>query len=264
VVRQELTRLGRTHLIFGSQAFSYSPTFRQDLDASFSGKLVDAVDVHPLPGMFLAGREYMLGNFMSKELALKDFRDFCRAAQAFPKPCVSDEDNAASMYRDRVGWTIHRKRAWTALLSQSHYDYIDFSITTGSETGTRESNLAIRTWMKHLADFMQTVDFVHARTAANWIVDKPPHVLESALSLPGDNYVAYLADDREAEDPGSGQPISGHVSVRLPNGHFSARLYSPTTGLSSPAIPVSGNDQTVEIPLAPFEQDVVLRVAREN
>ena len=264
LVRQELSRLGRTHLIFGSQAFSYSPTFRQDLDASFSGKLVDAVDVHPLPGMFLAGREYMLGNFMSKELALKDYRDFCRAAQAFPKPCVPDEDNAASMYCDPVGWTIHRKRAWTALLSQSHYDYIDFSITTGSETGTRDSSRAIRTWMKHLADFMQTVDFVHAHTATNWIVDKPPHVLESALSLPGDNYVAYFADDREADDPGCGQPISGHVSVRLPNGHFSASLYSPTTGLSSPAIPVSGNDEPVVIPLAAFEQDVVLRVVREN
>lgn len=264
VVRQELARLGRKHLVFGSQAFSYKPAFRQELDTSFSGKMVDAVNVHALPGMVLAGHEYMLGHFMSKELALKEFRDFCRAAQAFAKPCVHDEDNAASMYRDPVGWTIHRKRAWTALLSQCHYDYIDFSITSGSETGTHESSRQIRTWIKHLSDFMQTVDFVHAHSAPHWIVEKPPHVVESALALPGGDYVGYLADDRESTDPTSGQTISGNVSVRLPAGAYLASFYSPTTGLRSPAIPITGDDKPVEVPLAPFEHDVVLRVTRAH
>ena len=162
VVRDELARRGRAHLVFGSQAFHYTPAFRQELDSTFADKWADVVNVHPLPGLVLAGREYMLGHFMSKELELKAFRDFCRAAQGFAKPCVHDEDNAASMYRDKTGWTIHRKRAWTALLSLCHYDYIDFSITAGSETGTRESNRLIRTWMKHLSDFMRTIDFVHA------------------------------------------------------------------------------------------------------
>ncbi len=263
VVRQELSRLGRSQLIFGSQAFSYSPSFRQELDHSFSGKLFDAVDIHPLPGMVLAGREYMLGNFMSKQLALKDYREFCRAAQTYPKPCVPDEDNAASMYRDPVGWTIHRKRAWTALLSQSHYDYIDFSITVGSETGTRESNRLIRTWIKHLSDFMQTIDFVHAHPASTLIVEKPAHVVESALELPGENFVAYLADDREVGDPASGQPIAGRISVQLPAGHYRATFFSPTTGLDSPAIHLDSSGKPVGLLLAPFEHDLVVRVARE-
>jgi len=43
--------------------------------------------------------------------------------QPFAKPCVNDEDNAASLYRDDDGWTIHRKRAWMAVMSQTHYDY---------------------------------------------------------------------------------------------------------------------------------------------
>ena len=211
VVRQELKRLGRKHLIFGSQAFSYSPSFRQELDRSFSGKLVDAVTVHPLPGMVLGGREFMLGHFMSKELALKDFRDFCRASQAFAKPCVPDEDNAASMYRDETGWTIHRKRAWTSVLSLCHYDYIDFSITVGSETGTHASNRLIRTWIKHLSDFITTIDVVHARVAADWILRKPPHLIDSALALPGGEYVAYLADDREVTDPECGSRDFGRA-----------------------------------------------------
>ena len=164
LVRDELARLKRPHLVFGSQAFSYKPAFRQELDKSFAEKTFDAVNVHPLPGLVLAGKEYMLGNFMSKQLVLKDFRDFCRASQAFRKPCVPDEDNTASMYRDPIGWTIHRKRAWIALFSQCHYDYIDFSITVGSETGTRQSNRMLRTWMKHLVR-LHADDRLRSRTS---------------------------------------------------------------------------------------------------
>ncbi len=263
VVRQELKRLRRKHLIFGSQAFSYTPSFRQELDRSFSGKLVDAVTVHPLPGMVLGGREYMLGHFMSKELALKDFRDFCRASQAFAKPCVPDEDNAASMYRDETGWTIHRKRAWTSVLSLCHYDYIDFSITVGSETGTHASNRLIRTWFKHLSDFIKTIDVVHAQIAADWILREPPHLIDSALALPGGEFVAYLADDREVTDPEAGHTISGDLSIRLPEGRYLASFYSPTTGLYSPAIPVQGDPKEVTLHLPPIEQDIVLVVKRE-
>ena len=60
---------------------------------------------------------------------------FSRDVYPEKKPVVQDEDNTASIYRDTVGWTIHRKRAWTSLLNGSHYDYIDFSITVGNEAG---------------------------------------------------------------------------------------------------------------------------------
>jgi len=261
LVRDELARLKRPHLVFGSQAFGYKPAFRQELDQSFAEKTFDAVNVHPLPGLVLAGKEYMLGHFMSKQLVLKDFRDFCRASQAFRKPCVPDEDNTASMYRDPIGWTIHRKRAWVALLSQCHYDYIDFSITVGSETGTRQSSRMLRTWMKHLSDFMQTIDFVHAKSEPDWIVQRPPHVVDAALTLPG-GYVAYLADDREVTDPSGGSPISGAVSLRIPKGNYRASSYSPITGASSPGIVIKGADTPVSIELAPFEHDVVLQLSR--
>jgi hypothetical protein len=262
VVRAELARLGRPHLVFGSQAFSYQPTFRQELDQSFTEKTFDAVNVHPLPGLVLAGKEYMLGHFMSKQLVLRDFRDFCRASQQFPKPCVHDEDNAASMYRDPIGWTIHRKRAWTALFSQCHYDYIDFSITVGSETGTRESNRLLRTWMRHLSDFMGAIDFIHAHPAPDWITREPPHIVATALAIPGDGYVAYLADDREATDVNSGRPISGSLLVRIPPGNYRAHFCAPTTGASSPPISIRGRDKPVSIELPPFEHDVVLQLRR--
>jgi hypothetical protein len=261
LVQDELAHGGRPHLVFGSQAFSYKPAFRQELDKTLAGKTFDAVNVHPLPGIVLGAKEYMLGHFMSKQLVLKDFRDFCRASQAFRKPCVTDEDNTASMYRDPIGWTIHRKRAWMTLFSQCHYDYIDFSITVGSETGTRQSNRMIRTWLKHLSNFMQTIDFIHARPAPEWITHRPPHVVDAALALPDGGYAAYLADDREVAEPNAGQPISGKLTLNLGPGTYQARCFSPVTGAFSPAIVIKGGDAPVSVELAPFEHDVVLQLS---
>ena len=111
------------------------------------------MNVHPLPDTSLNGHVYDMGNFMSKELRLDQVAGFCRATYALPKPAVLDEDNAASMYRDTTGWTIHRKRAWAALMNGCHYDYIDFSITVGNESGTPASQRGIRSWMQHLSEF---------------------------------------------------------------------------------------------------------------
>ena len=138
------------------------------------------------------------------------------------------------MYRDPVGWTIHRKRAWTALLNGAHYDYIDFSITVGSEAGTPASRRDIRSWMQHLSEFMAGLDFMHSKPAPDWITAKPDHLVTSALSIGNQDYSAYLADSREVTDSSAGDPISGKVGLALPTGKFSVRLYSPVTGQYSP------------------------------
>jgi hypothetical protein len=111
---------------------------------------------------------------------------------------------------------------------------------------------------------MQTFDFVHAQNAPHWIVEKPAHTVDSALALGDGGYVAYLADSRETVDPTSGQAISGNVSVHLPAGPYLASFYSPTTGQFSPAVPISGDDKPVVLPLGPFKHDIVLRVTRAH
>ena len=119
------------HLVFGSEAFSYTPKFNQGTDASFKNPDFDAVNVHPLPDTHYGGRTLSDGQLHVEGT------DALRISRLLPghlrerKPMIMDEDNCASLYRDEVGWTIHRKRAWTALLSGSHYDYIDFSINVG-------------------------------------------------------------------------------------------------------------------------------------
>jgi hypothetical protein len=263
VMREELQRTGRPHLLAGQQAFSYGGNNSFPMDASFAGKTFDIVNDHPLPGTGLKGRVYDMGDFMAKELRLDQVAGFCKAAWESPKPTALDEDNAASMYRDEAGWTIHRKRAWAALMNGCHYDYIDFSITVGNERGTAASRAAIRTWMQHLSQFMGSLDFVHAKPDTNWIQDYPKNLVVSGLSIGGREYVAYLADGRELADPGAGDVMAGKVSIRLPDGDYQLSLYSPVSGESSPGIAMKGGVQ-VSVALPEFRQDIVVRVMRRE
>jgi len=263
VLRDEMRRLNRPHLLSGQQAFTYAEKNAFPMDATFAGKTFDIVNDHPLPNTLFDGQVYEMGNFMSKELMLDQLASFCRATDSRPKPVVLDEDNTASMYRDTTGWTIHRKRAWTALLSRCHYDYIDFSITVGSERGTAESQRAIRSWMQYLSEFMASFDFIHAKLAPDWIATYPQHLTASSLSVGGRDYVAYLADSREVGDRAVGEAISGSVFLSLPPGSYDVRLYSPVTGEYSPAIEVAGGGKS-SLVLPSFKEDIVIRATRRD
>ncbi len=265
-VRDEEARLPNRHLVFWSQAFRYeNGAAKQSLDGSFGHRLFDATNVHPLPDVTFRGRTYGLGRFMGKDLVLSAMRDFCLATAGEAGPCVLDEDNSASLYRDEVGWTIHRKRAWTALLSGCHYDFIDFSIVPGLESGTAASQAGIRAWMRHLSTFIHDVDVVHARPTTEWLDLRIEHGLASGLALPGAAYVAYIADARELDEPGAGEALSGEVRLALPSGRYLLQTFSPTTGLLSPAVAVAtgaGDPATVAVP--PFVHDVALRARRAD
>ena len=263
VIREELRKLNRSHLVVGQQAFNYLPQVNQALDASFNGSLLDAVTVHPMPNLTLGGQTYQLGNFMSKELRLADFRDFFLTARRFPKPCISDEDNAASLYRDDIGWTIQRKRAWMAVVCGAHYDFIDFSLTVGSEAGTEESRAKIRSWMRNLSVFIHAFDFVRAEPLDRWIETTPEHVVAGVLAKPPREYIAYLADAREVTDPAAGQAIAGPVSFALDPGRYEASFYFPVTGAHSKPIRIQGG-RRVEVELQQFHHDIVLRVSRRS
>lgn len=267
VLRDEMRKTGHPHLLSGQQAFSYvgDAAFPMKFpnDGTFSSSNFDIVNNHPLPNTMLNGKTFQMGDFMSKELKLDGVRGFCRESYAQRKPVVLDEDNTASMYRDLTGWTIHRKRAWTAAFSGCHYDYIDFSITVGSEAGTPASRAGIRSWMQHLHEFMDTFDYVHSTLGPDWVTAMPEHLLASTSSSSGRDFIAYLADTREVTDPSAGQPISGNISISLPAGSYDLSLYSPSSGLYSPAIRIRGGEGT-SLTLPPFEQDIVIRAIRNR
>ena len=261
VMREELQRLQRPHLFSGQGAFTYGTPNIFPQGVTFSSKTFDIANVHPLPHTQLDGHEYDMGNFMSKELRLDQVGSFCRASFPQPKPVVLDEDNTASMYRDTTGWTIHRKRAWTALLSGCHYDYIDFSIQVGLERGTDASRNGIRSWMEHLSEFMASFDYSHAKIDRDWVSGLPEHLQLASMSVGDKDFAAYLGDDRELEEAGAGEAIGGKVTLSLPAGDYEVRLYSPVSGEYSPAIEVMGGKRS-ELVLPPFRQDLVIRATR--
>ncbi|MHB9106146.1 MAG: DUF6298 domain-containing protein [Armatimonadota bacterium] len=258
-IRETEAGLPKQHLIAGQEAFTWAP-WEQTSTRSFRDFPIDIVNMHPLPNTTYDGKGYDMGQFMTKELKLKAVRDFCLATYHEPKPLNYDEDNAASQYREPGGWTVHRKRAWTTLMCGCHYDYIDFSIVVGREAGTPESQAGIRSWMKHLSEFVHTIDLVRARPVQGLLTEQPQHTLESVLAVEGEDYCIYLADAREVTDPGSGDPIDGRLALELPAGEYQVSCYSPVTGMSSPALSVSGD--AVSFALPRFTHDLVVRFTR--
>ena len=262
-IKDEMSRLGRHHLLAGQGAFNYAEHVDLPMDTAFKSSSFDIVNDHPLPNTHLDGHTYQMGNFMSKELMLQQVKDFCLEAYHLSKPTVLDEDNAASMYRDLTGWTIHRKRSWTALMNGCHYDYIDFSITVGSESGTNASQAAIRRWMQHLAEFMSAFDTRRAQPSTAWISGYPQNLVVSGMLTPTGKYVAYLADEREVSNPLAGAKIRGSVQLSLPSGEYKVGLYSPVTGEFSPMLTMKGGAPS-ELVLPEFNQDIVIMVTQEK
>jgi hypothetical protein len=273
VIRQTEAALPNRHLIAGQEAFAYSlpdesqrtgPDVHQFADQTVATlSPFDVVNMHPLSNMIYRGRHYDLGQFMAGSLRLRNLRQYCLDLQHEPKPLNLDEDNAASQYKDPAGWTIHRKRAWTTLLCGGHYDYIDFSIINYCETGTPESQRHIRTWMKHLSEYIHSVDLVSARPAPQVVREQPQHTVPSVLAVAGADYSIYLADDREWDTPGAGETLRGELVCALPEGDYEVACYSPTTGLYSPWSPWRGGPQA-RLDVPPFTHDMVLRLRRRR
>ncbi len=260
LIRSLEEKLPQRHLIAGQQAFTYDP-FEQPADATFAALDFDVVNIHPLPNTCWGGQHYDMGTFMSKELKLRPLRDFALATYALPKPLNYDEDNVATRYRDLDGWTIHRKRAWTALFCGAHYDMIDFSIAPYLEAGTPESRRGIRRWMGHLSSFVHALDLARARPLTGFLQEQPPHTIASVLAVAGEDYCIYLADERELTAAGGGEMIAGNLAFDLPDGQYEVSCYSPVTGEFSPALTcVGGPGQKVAVPA--FHHDIVVRVKR--
>jgi hypothetical protein len=262
-IREEENKLGTTHMVFVCPVVAIKPKVVQVFDDAVKDRAVGAVNFHTHGALMLGGKTYNIGGFMTKELSLGGLRDFCAAMRdACPKPFVLDEDNAASAYKDDEAWTIERKRGWTVVMNGGHYDFIDFSITVGHEAGTPESGRKIRTWMKNLSEFVHSFDFVHAKPQSDWLTGLPQYMQQSTLTVEGNEYVAYIADTRERADSDAGKPIGGRVSIKLAQGDYVARFYSPVAGQYSPGIRVKGGD-SVSLELPEFSHDLVLRVTRK-
>jgi len=258
LVRALEGRLPNKHLIFGSEAFSFTDHV-QLTEKTFEEMDYDVVNIHPLSKTAINGRVYDLGEFMSGELRLKNYHDYCLQAYARGKPFNMDEDNAASCYKNERGWAVHRKRAWTTLFCGGHYDYIDFSITPYLETGTPASQKGIRAYMAHLATYLRRIGLAGARPALEIIASAPEGTVCSAL-IDGKAYHIYIANAAEYGEPDYGRAIAnGALTLALSIGDYDVDFYSPVTGMFSPICLLKLCPVT-PIRLPDFGDDLVIRV----
>ena len=272
VIRETEQGLPQRHLVSGQEAFAYhledeskrrGPGVFQFADRGFKLEAFNIVNMHPADNMLYRGKNYHLGEFMRGNLMLRELQRYCLDLYAESKPLNLDEDNAASQYKNTTGWTVHRKRAWTALFCGAHYDAIDFSINNGFETGTEESRHGLRAWFGHLARFIHRIDLVRVRPLPELIRAVPDHTIGSVLAIPGESYEVYLADRREVDEPGAGADIAGQVVIDLAAIELAVSCYSPETGLESPAVPLPGGPRT-RLQLAPFKEDLVVRITHRS
>jgi hypothetical protein len=239
---------GGRHLVAGQEAFRYTP-WDQPLDRSMNAMDVDIVNVHPLPGTTLGGRTYELGRFMSGDLELSAVRDFCVAAALTGKPVNLDEDNAASQYTDHFGWTIHRKRAWVAVMSGCHYDMIDFTIRPGLPVGSGAAERDLRAWTGFLGDACERWELASGSSTDDVrLLGGDVVVVASRIGgVGGSARLVYLADPTEGTRR---RPASATVRCRLqvPRNIQAVRSFAPALGCELPS-PTLGTGGTIALEL---------------
>ena len=263
IVREVEAALPNRHLISGTTAYTAPAILTEGLSLTdaFKSFPVDVVNVHTYSKTTFAGTTFDIGDFMTGQSRLAGLRDLFLATGGEHKPLNLDEDNAASRFTDVTGWTVHRKRAWTTVLSGGHYDMIDFTIQNRLETGTVEAQQNIRAWMKHLSEFVHSLDLVRARPARGLVRQTPPQTVASALAVPGEDYAVYLADGREAGESGLGEAIHEDSVLSLPPGRWRVSFFDPQTGRSSDGPTVDGGDARVQLP--EFRHDITIRIRRQ-
>jgi hypothetical protein len=258
-----------SHLTAGQEAFAYQVAgldepvtdVFQFADTTYDELDYDIVNMHPLSNMRLDGERRDLGRFMRGELRLRQLRDYCLALYGRGKPLNLDEDNAATQYKNDFGWTLHRKRAWAALLCGAHYDMIDFSIIPYLETGTPDSQTAIRSYIQHLSQFIHSFDLARAKPLPDMVTSAPDPCVALAHGDADRDVAVYLADGRERDEPGCGEKITGAIRLRLPVGSWRAGSFCPKRGTYSPRIKLDSAGD-VQIDLPDFVHDIALRFER--
>jgi hypothetical protein len=116
--------------------------------------------------------------------------------------------------------------------------------------------------MKHLSTFIHAPEFVHTTPVRDFCHETPAHTLAATLAHPGAEYVIYVADKREKEDPGCGEPCSGRLRLSLPAGRYQARLYAPAIGgYTGEPRELMGGEAALQ--LEPFVHDVVIHIQAE-
>ena len=96
--------------------------------------------------------------------------------------------------------------------------YGRFALVRGSPNTLRTDHGGCAT------EFIHSYDFISAKPLPDWLQHNMGPVVASIFAVEGEDYVCYLADAREVTDAKLGEPLTGDVSFKLPQGQFRLRL----------------------------------------
>jgi hypothetical protein len=220
-------------VIAASPAWSYAPWDHPVQPADVLD--VDISNVHPLDVMTIGDKTFNLGVFMSADSRLGEYTEFCQQARALGGAINLDEDNNASRFMDERGWTVHRQRAWIALLSGCHYDFIDFSILPGRERSTEDGRRLLRARFGTLARFWEENQLWYVSLDGQSRARAPEGCTAVvACDRRGPAHVRYVYVAAEVPPdlsiPFSDRAIEGELQLELPAGDYLIYWFAPETG----------------------------------
>ena len=223
----------RDRVIAASPAWSYTPWDHPVRPAEAFN--VEISNVHPLDVMTIGEETFNLGVFMSADSRLGEYRAFCRRVRGLGGAVNLDEDNVASRFMDKRGWTIHRQRAWIALLSGCHYDFIDFSILAGRERSTPDGRRLLRSRFGTLARFWEENQIWSSTLDDGSDVSTPEGltavVARDERSSLHTTYVYVAAEvPNDLTVPFTDRPVEGALEIGLPAGEYLKYWFAPETG----------------------------------
>ncbi|HTT90245.1 MAG TPA: DUF6298 domain-containing protein [Acidimicrobiales bacterium] len=224
---------GQPRVIAASAAWSYKP-WGHPVQAANTLE-VDISNVHPLDVMTIGDETFNLGGFMSADSRLDEYKAFCHRASALGGAVNLDEDNNASRFMDERGWTIHRQRAWIALFSGCHYDYIDFSILAGRERSTADGRRLLRSRFGTLAAFWEENQIWSTTLDDNAAVKAPEGCTAVAAQdarTPLSRLYVYVAGEapNDLAVPFTDVVVEGALELDLPSGDYLTYWFAPETG----------------------------------
>jgi hypothetical protein len=235
--QQQLVEIVRSsaedRVVAASAAWSYKP-WGHPVQAA--GEInVDISNVHPLDVMTVGDETFNLGGFMSADSRLDEYKAFCGRMRALGGAINLDEDNNASRYMDERGWTIHRQRAWIALFSGCHYDYIDFSVLAGRERSTPDGRRLLRSRFGSLAQFWEENHVWSTALDDGVVVEVPAGCTAVAArgqgSHPGPVYVYIAAEAaNDLAVPFADRAVEGALALNLPPADYLTYWFAPETG----------------------------------
>lgn len=176
---------------------------------------------------------------------------------------------------DGAADAVYRIQGWDFLIAGGAlYNNLDYSFAPGHEAGTYQypatqpggGTRALRAQLRHLREFIESLDFVHMAPDNGVIAGSAPdgtHV--RALSQPGAQYAIYVHQARLVKDGKPRVQVDGAsrraaLRLNLPAGAYRAEWVNPKTGTvdASERFRHAGGERRLESPA--YAEDIALRI----